>query len=426
MIQASLILPLTLIASLAFGSRLLERSWFAPGAFFALYWMFTCSLAFGSQDLAIKPNGMWWIGLGIALFCLGSSLGTGSLRGRISQPSPLVCEVQLPRLKTLIAINVVLGLIYIYFVLTYFSIDKTPLFMQIILPSVYIAPTLGGMLFAGAKSWKDRAVGLAGVIPEILLCFAFSGRSGLVTVFAFWFSGYFCVQLLMRGTAVALFTRQKISAVLALIFGLFVPGVVILQLLRQVYTPGSLGVSGLVSLYRESVRWDTYPEAWAYMRHAFFGQVVAFSTWFDMAWTDPPTPSPAFLFAGPLTLLGLFDRDGSPMESVEVEYGVPTNVYTPFRPLVDAFSFPGSLLVLFLLGLLMGWAFRRTKERSWKALAFLLIFYADTLIGGCIMFRYNSFILTYATIAFYILFWKPRVASGPKPAPAVRIPEPIA
>lgn len=419
MIQTSLILPLVLIASLAFGSRALERTWFAPGAFFALYWMFTCSLAFGSQELSITSSGMWWIGLGICLFCLGSSFGTGSLRGRLSHPSPLECEVLLPRLKPLIAICVILGLTYIYFVLTYFSIDKTPLFMQVILPSVYIAPTLGGMLFAGARSWKDRSIGLAGVIPEILLCFAFSGRSGLVTVFAFWFSGFFCVQLLMKGTAVALFTRQKITAVLALIFGLFVPGVVILQLLRQVYTPGSLGISGLLSLYKESVRWETYPEAWAYMRHAFFGQVVAFSTWFDMAWADPPIPSPAFLFAGPLTLLGLYDRDGTPMESVEVEAGVPTNVYTPFRPLIDAFSFPGSLLVLFLLGLLMGWAFRRTKERSWKALSVLIIFYADTLIGGCIMFRYNSFILTYAAIAFYIFFGKPSVKADTE-AGAVR------
>lgn len=416
MIQANLIFPLFMIASLAMGSRLIERTWFAPGAFFALYWMFTCSLAFGSKELAINSSGMWWIALGISIFCLGSSLATGSLRNRKPRPALPKSGVLLPRMKPLIVTCIGLGLIYIYFVLTYFSIEKTPLFMQIILPSVYIAPTLGGMLFAGARSWKDQVIGLAGIIPEILLCFAFSGRSGLVTVFAFWFSGYFCVQILIRGTAVALFTRQKIAAVLALIFGLFVPGVVILQLLRQVYTPGGLGVSGLFSLYKESVRWDTYPEAWMYMRHAFFGQVVAFSTWFDMAWADPPIPSPAFLFAGPLTLLGFFDRDGTPMESVEVEHGVPTNVYTPFRPLVDAFSFPGSLLVLFLLGLLMGWAFRRTKERSWKALSVLIIFYADTLIGGCIVFRYNSFILTYAAIAAYILIWKPSMILPAKTA----------
>ena len=107
---------------------------------------------------------------------------------------------------------------------------------------------------------------------------------------------------------------------------------------------------------------------------AAFGHMTVFSQWLAEYTSNPLNPSlGSVTFAGPLEMLGYQRRIPSIFANViDLVAGESSNIYTAFRPLIQDFSFPGSLVVLTLLGLVGGMGFRLVAAGHWSAWPLLI------------------------------------------------------
>jgi hypothetical protein len=214
--------------------------------------------------------------------------------------------------------------------------------------------------------------------------------------------------LLTRGHVPIFGFRRAASAVVA------VATVVLLAVLatnfRQYVHMGTQNWVERAQLFQEETRADRVEGAWLSLRHGVFGHIYAFSYWFDRAYDAPPKPLwGVHFFAGPLSLLGLKERE--PSENFFIEPGVESNVYTLFRIVIEDWGFAGSLVVFFLVGLLVGVAYDRVAHGRLIPQVILCIYYTYVIsIGGHVLV-YNSLILTFTLCAAYLIWLNRRLQS---------------
>ena len=425
--QEALILSIALVG-LAAMLRLLTGTWLHPAAFFALFWSFAgvFPLIFAPQE-PVGANAVAWLIVSSLAVAAGAIAGNGGFKTtRIAEPGA-VPRTELFVLSLILAVAIPLGIgssigflagnsvpfgdlldieklvvasnkgYFIRYAET--GPPRLPLASRGLLPFVYLAPTVGGMLFRlrREKTWKFLA--LTSLLPAVVVTVLQTTKAATLFAICLWLATYFAARL--RQGELAVFTRGHL-----LVAGLF--GALLTAFFFAVQL-ARLAVldSSLLGLVMEKLVTSA------------FGHMTAFSQWLTEYPDQPFAPTlGTYTFAGPLEMLGYGQRiPGIYPTIIELVTGDNTNVYTAFRPLIEDFTMPGALAVLSLLGFVGGVGFRMVAIGRWSAVPLLIAAYTTIMWTPVTWFwLYNS--LTATVLAIGVILFFIRILRGAPRGPA--------
>ncbi|HEY8164938.1 MAG TPA: O-antigen polymerase [Gemmatimonadaceae bacterium] len=417
--------PLLVSAGLigwAAAMRSVTGTWLQPGAFFTLWWCFA-----GIIPLILAPNEpvganamVWLIAASIATSA-GAVVGNIGLRTRLIDKLPAPTDRELKLFGWVLLAAIALGLLSnVMFALTvgvslrdvlsferlvvianqmYFArygdtaAARPPAISQAMLPFVYLAPAIGGVLFVLRREKKWKFLALCSFLPAVAVTVLQTTKAAMLFSLSLWLAGYFATRL--RFGKLAVFTRAHVVTALLGVVSMFAVFFVV-SLARLRSTDVSLANVVFIKLFS-----------------AAFGHMTAFSQWLADYTSSPFAPSLGKItFSGPLEMLGFGQRIPGLFESlVDLVAGDTSNVYTAFRPLISDFTIPGALVILFLLGLVGGVGFRLVAAGSWSGVLLLIVAYVTIFWTPVTWFWiYNS--LTASVVALGILIWFIRLWRG--------------
>lgn len=425
----ALALSIALIA-LAASMRILAGTWLHPGAFFALWWCFA-----GILPLILAPNEvvgpnavLWLLAAGLAVSA-GSVAGNGGFKTRrLALPHPAT-DRELRIFGIVLVIAVLFGIgsnvafltassVSLFDVLdieklvvvsnqAYFrryaevGAPPPPALAQALLPFVYLAPAVGGVLFELRKEKLWKLLALSSYLPAVAVTILQTTKAALLFAIVLWLSSYFATRL--RRGRLSVFTREHLLAA-AIVGGILMTFFFAVGLARLASTDVSLINVVFLKLLTSA-----------------FGHMTVFSQWLSEYWSQPLNPSLGKVtFAGPLEMLGYGERIPGLFDSlVDLVAGETSNIYTAFRPLIQDFTIPGALAVLGALGFVGGVGFRKVAAGEWSGLPFLLISYVTIFWTPITWFWiYNSLTATVVAVGFIVFFI--RLWRGAQPAPITR------
>lgn len=415
-----LVIPLIVVALAA---RYEQYSWFSPGALFALVWT-----AFVVMPLILVPGISVWPGTIIAVMTavsavyIGSVVGRGGLfveldspKGRIRSTDRGVLD-NLPALGLLTALGSAIGLVGVvvlvrsesYSIADLLSFDafsvmarafslaryeqgyNPPVSVRIMTVGMYTAALFGGALFATGRTRGAWTLAFVPFLPALLFMAVLTTRAVFLFQVVLWLSSCMAVSILREGARKVLFTRFR------------------LLLFAVLFLCAAMVVS-LVLMARHGNDFDALVAiAWFQLRGDAVGHLPAFGDWLQVALhREMPLTYGAFTFGGLFEALNIQERfPGIYEENIELQLGgavVETNIYTAFRGLIQDFGVPGALGVLFTLGMLGGWFFRKVAMQRLSSVPFLTIFYALAIwspIGSITV--YNTLLAALAMFSIYI------------------------
>lgn len=401
--------------------RITLRSWLHPGAFFALCWLFLVIFSlsgplFGVEQYRVWDGAVWWIVLTLICVYVGSLVGT-RMAGPVRTPIRIPTSGQeFEYIVPLLAASAVGSVVWPIEAPTFTtSGDHPPLYLQVFLGLHYLGAVLGGLLFAGSREARYRLLALATFLPGLFLAVMMTGRTTVVLLFCYWFTGYFAMMVFVRrGRPVGLFSRGRMLAAVGLIAFLLVIAVVFTQF-RSV--PNDVPIAEKAQRYWSLLEADRLLDSWEWMHSGIFGHVAMFSAYFELAWADPPSwpKFPEQTGAGIYRALGY-----SLPEPLYVDVGgLPTNIFTIFKPPIEDFTMPGALLIFFGWGAMSGWAYRKVQRGSLWPAVLLAHYYANsTNIGGTFL-TYNSQTGTFIIVGLYLWYLETRGPLRPPVATSV-------
>jgi oligosaccharide repeat unit polymerase len=417
------------LVALAILARQIERSWLSPGAFYAGFWAaLTVVTLVLAPELPVSGAGLWWIVLSTFYVVLGSWIAL-RLGGRPAEASCRPTATQ-PALARTVAVLSGVGLLAPWFLLQSqgeslsvlfsasnlaqvgrdFSIARyagsytPPISVNVCIVAIYAAAMLGGCLLGqSSASVRRRAVGLLPLIPVAGVTLVETAKAPLYITLVLLASGF----LITRSGSARLSWRALLLVIAVLAF--VIPGSVLVNLNRY---GGSVSNSLDVSQTTDRI----HNEA--------LGSLPAFTYWFDhgavlqqgqLAWGTSSFFGPSAILTSKPRISGVYS------DYVTFPSGLTSNVYTLYRGLIEDFSLPGSLVVLFLFGLLARLAYVRAKAGGVLAATFLCAFYAVTLWGFVInVFGYDTVIGSLLVFLLYQLI--SQRGRLPRQAAALRAP----
>lgn len=409
------------LALLALFSRVQLRSWFAPGAFFALMWSaFLLLPLIMAPYYEVSTGAVLWIFASVLAVYVGNLVGGGvlltSLNRRQAVPS---AHLYLPQIKCILAVCILLGLGHTlvrmwslgYSMTALLSLDtlakmghefsfarysrgNVPTFLaQFLLIFVFTGPLFGGLLFVSKSTKYSRLLALLSLVPALFAAVVFTTRADILFAGTAWIASYFAGRVFLERNTIRLFTKGYFLVVFLLAPLLVALSVVLHDLFRigtTALAPGDM----LNALLR--------------VRAHFFGYLSAFSWGFQNTWYEDSTPGfGANIMKNIFWRLGLRELPG-PGQLLELGSGGQlTNITTLFSQLIADFTLPGSLLVLFAVGALAGWAYYRVIQGKELYLPILATFYSLTICSFITsIFNYNSIIASFFVFAVYFLVSK--------------------
>ena len=407
----SLVLP-----GMAIWLRMATGTWLHPAALFTMWWSFAAILPIViAPDEPVSPWAVIWIIVASITVSIGAIAGNGGLKTRrsASPPQAGVLEQQLlgwPMLASLVlglgssvafalSSGVVLAdltnlsrLVVVsnqMYVARYAEVGAAapPLSSRALLPFVYLAPVLGGMVFVLLRKWYWKSSALLTMLPAVAVTVLQTTKAAVLFGASLWLCSYFATRLRVGNLKV--FTRRHlvVAAVLGVVVTVFFFAV---GLARLASTDTSLASLVRVKLVT-----------------AAFGHMSVFSQWLDEYWHQLFTPTlGAYTFAGPLELLGFQQRVPGIFGSVvELIAGESSNIYTGFRPLIQDFSIPGALAILGILGFFSGLSFRAVAVGKAGYVPVLIGAYMTMLWTPITWFWiYNSLTATVVAVGLIVLF----------------------
>jgi oligosaccharide repeat unit polymerase len=417
---AALVCSIALIGWAA-AMRAVSGTWLNPSALFALWWCFA-----GILPLIVVPNepvgtnAIFWLLAASIAVCIGAVVGNGGLKTRRNVAAAPATDRELFVFGLILAIATVLGMASnVAFIAgssvsfaDVFDLEKLvvvsnslyvqrydevapspPALSQALLPFVYLAPAIGGILFVLRREKKWKFFALLSFLPSVAVTILQTTKAAVLFSMTFWLSGYFAARL--RAGKLAVFTKGHLltGVIGAAVITLFFFGV---GLARMAST--DLGLLNLVL-----VKLST----------GAFGHMTVFSGWLAEYWKSPFNPSlGTTTFAGPLEKLGYGVRIPGIFPSVvDLVAGETSNIYTGFRPLIEDFTIPGALVVMSLLGFIGGAGYRNVTAGKWSGFPLLLIAYITIVLSPITwLWLYNSLTATVFTVA--LLVWLIRVWRG--------------
>jgi len=402
--------------------RLEVGTWLQPAAFFPLWWCFA-----GISPLILAPhepvgtNAIVWLMAASVAVSLGGIAGNGGLRSRMLVRYQPATDRELRIFGAVLVVSIVFGTISNMAYLTGSGIPLTevldierlvvvsnqlyvaryaetgvaspPAISQALLPFVYLAPAVGGVLFILRKERLWKTLCLFSFVPAIIVTILQTTKAAVIFSLVLWLSGYFAARIRFGRLSVFTWPHLIIAAALALVVTVFFFAV---GLARMASTDIALLNIVLVKLVT-----------------AAFGHMTVFSQWLAEYTSQPLDPGfGQVTFAGPLELFGYQQRiPGIFSNVIELIAGESSNVYTAFRPLIQDFSIPGALVVLALVGFAGGTGFRLVAAGNWSALPLLIGAYYTIVLSPITWFWiYNS--LTATLFAVGLLAWFIRAWRG--------------
>ncbi len=413
--------------------RLVSGSWLHPSPLFAMWWCFAgiLPLIIAPYD-PVSPGTMLWIIAASITVSAGAVIGNGGFRTRIRAYNFEPRKIELQFISAVVLASIVLGLLSSVsfalgsgvslrdmldlqklvvvsnqlYVARYAEPDAIlvapPRLSQALLPFVYIAPAVGGVLFVIRRKWQWKFVGLMSLAPAVAVTILQTTKAAVLFSFTLWVSAYLASRL--RFGKLGLFTKAHVTvgAALGSIATVFFFAV---GLARMASTDTAL---------LEVVRLKLVTAA--------FGHMTVFSQWLGDYWNAPFNPTLGEItFAGPRELLGIQTRvPGVYGSVVDLVAGETSNIFTGFRPLIQDFTIPGALVVLLVLGFIGGVAYRLVTSGQWAAVPVLVAAYMTIFWTPITWFWiYNS--LTATVVGLCLLVWFIRLlrkADGSRASPA--------
>ncbi len=411
-------------------TKLLTRDWFHPAAIFSLAWACFCGagLLLAPENITSSSAALWIL-LNAALVTIGGVAGSAfahsghrlrAVRVAVGPPRLRICAQ--PALRKLTVICIFLGVLFIPLCLRAQGIglgqltslagwgrtamrmtvlryskggQPIPTYIELLLTASYLGPLFGGTLFVWRRKFSDSVLSLLTMLPCAAGFAIQSTKASVLYGATMWTAGYLAARTYQGRQA----SRLRLQALgwIAVTVAMLLPFLAIGDLLR-----GGVGTVSPLHIFLLTARAKTY----------LGGHVPALSQWLDT--TDLSGIQPTF---GRYTFAGLYqyahaaDRvNGIFEESVYITTGV-TNVYTYFRPLIQDYTQPGSLLVMLALAFVGGILYRRALEGKTALVGVLAAYYAATLFGVTSIFNYNSLLLAFV---LYALWWSAPAQSTPQ------------
>jgi oligosaccharide repeat unit polymerase len=377
-------------------------SWLAPGPFYSILWAsFIGSSLIFAPDYKIWPGVVWFF-LMNGMVQIGAALGGGSTKSAASFMRPRLRRwpPSTRALRWTIAICCVLGIVGVQILLrsageglssllnpekvfltgmvfSYLryksSAYREPAGFVIFTMLLYLAGSLAGVLFALSRHLRDRLTAWLIFVPTLLIGITLTTRAPVLLVGINWVSAYLSTVIWYGKRDVHLRLGLRTTARVGIIAAGLVAVYVGLGELRS-------GI-GLVP------RADTHAAAkvgLATAKSAYMGSMAVFSRWFEENWDRVPAPTlGAYTFASALQWLHP-DKDYARFEEQQVSedpHAPTTNVCTIYRVLGEDFTLPGSALLLMLLGLLGGWAYRSVRQGAFQRIPFLAVYYQIAFVS---------------------------------------------
>jgi oligosaccharide repeat unit polymerase len=421
---AALVCSIALIAW-AVLMRALAGTWLQPSAFFALWWCFA-----GIVPLLFAPgehvgvNAMAWLVAASIAVSAGAVAGNYGFRTRKPRILPPPSEAELRVLSLVLTVSLFLGigsgiaslieshvplsamldvqrLVVVsnqfYVARLVETAEPAQGLTRALLPFVYLAPALGGIVFVARRKAGWKLLCIATLIPSVMVTVLQTTKAALLFAVTLWLSGYFTMRLRQGKTVV--FTKGHLA------IGLVLGGLgTILFLGTSLARLGStdLGLIGTAS---------------GKLIGAAFGHMTVLSQWLTEYWTQPFSPTLGKVtFAGPLELVGVGRRIPGLFESlIDLISGDTSNIYTAFRPLIQDFTLPGAIAALVLVGFVGGISFRMVATGNGRAAPVLIGTYATIFWTPITWFWiYNSLTATMIALAVLAFLVRRRRFDSPR------------
>ncbi|GAB1722138.1 MAG: oligosaccharide repeat unit polymerase [Nitrospira sp. CR1.1] len=422
-----LAIPIVLMAGWA---RIEQGSWFAPGAFFSLLWvMYAVGPLMLAPDLEVWPGALVMIWTITLMVYVGTVTGLGqfgqashqvNMTSRNTWPARdrsnnaavslghatmfcgiLGCIAVVALVQSggysigdLLSTDAIAAMAQFFSTARYAEEYRPPAIVQVFLVFMYASALLGGSWFACSTGTYSRVFALFPFVPAMLVTVVQTTRAPLLFQIVFWLSAYWGMKIFQDGPGRPFFTRKSI---------VFVPfaGCVLL-----------LGFS-MVLLVRYGLTLDSLIPVIGprFIRGDVVGYLVAFGEWLRSGRHLDLAPSfGAITFGGIFEILGIKKRVLGIHEDVTDldlgEFSTDTNIYTVFRGLIEDFTLPGTLAILFCIGFVGGTGYRMVARRAVAGLPLLISFYWFALWSPiAAVTTYNTLIVAFFMFAIYVVFW---------------------
>lgn len=413
----------TVLIGLAAAMRAATGTWLHPGSFFTVWWCFTgiLPLLLAPREPVAPHAVVWLIAASIAVSA-GAIVGNGGFKTRRLHSIPAVSKSELSILGLALVLAIIFGMgsniAFMKEMSIAFSdvidIEKlvvasqqayaqkyaepgtapVPVVAQVLLPFVYLAPALGGIVFVLRREKLWRLLAVMSLMPAVSVTILQTTKAAILFAISCWLSGYFATRV--RFGQLRVFTRGHL--LVAAVFGTVLTVFFFFASFARLAST-DLGLIDLVIVKLVT---------------AAFGHMTVFSQWLAEYWHDGLDPSLGTItFAGPLELLGFGQRVPGLFDSlVELVAGQTSNVYTGFRPLIQDWTIPGALAILAVLGFMGGVGFRMITGGQWSGAFYLIATYVTIYWTPITWFWvYNSLtaaVVGVGLILFFVRLWRGR------------------
>ena len=411
-----------LFIPLGIAARLLKRSWLSPGAFFALYWCVTTV-----SPLIFLPNekvSVWavsWIFFSTLAVFFGDLVGALRRKNEEKERENVVFSAsQISFISVIVIFCSIVGMVSFVFIFSTatqnlgasLSVDNfvavarkiahtrytrayKPFLTQFLNMFLYAGPLFGGLLIAVEHRLRYLVIAALPLLPAMLMTAIFMLRGFVIISILLGISSYLATRVLLGCNQ--LFTKRLLISGLAV------------AILLSVIVIGAGFIRKSTSDTRSIV-----VHSYVQIRNSAFSHMAVFSDWFQKRGLTFNIRVPGmYTFAGVFALLGIHKREvGLFTETITLSNGDTSNIYTVFRVLIEDFTPLGSLVILFLIGLIASRIYVRLVQGRARTLPILVAFYASVLWSfvTCIWI-WNSIIAAFVlfTIGFLIMLELPNL-----------------
>jgi oligosaccharide repeat unit polymerase len=395
-------IPTAVLVLLALAARFLSKSWLTPSAFAPMIWSLYIALPLIlAPEYEVSGAAVWLIVLLVFSIQLGAFCGEGNLSvSGQTQAESRFGNAGILRFVLLFAGLALIGAVYLaartlaendlsvsplgilalghILSVARYSGEQEPGIVRVLVTWMYPAGLLGGIAYAFAKTNLHKLGSFAALLSALLLGIIQSTRAPSLITMCCWLSGFLATKsYLTRGTY-RLFTKRLGLAVVSLALagiGLYV-------------------VLDAIRVYKQESVFEVVAD-WSRVKSSGFGHLAVFSEWVKHE-------TPETLGYGATTLAGLFDlvglhvrTTGTYEQSVSLEGGLETNIYTIFRTLIQDFSLVGAILVCFGFGIFSGRAYSKTISGKEPKFGSLAAFFSLLLLSPIISTIYNGLLLAW-------------------------------
>ncbi|WP_353686690.1 O-antigen polymerase [Thermodesulfovibrio sp. 3462-1] len=394
------------------------KSWFAPGAFFALIWTVYTLLPILLTQYDMKPLGVLWIFFMVFVVYLGSAVVTTGIgiNKSVSYPTINMHKYFLNNLRflnVLIILFSILGLGGVVILIISLGKELTVFFslaslskvaneysvlrysdpsyrepgMAILLSSfVYASSFLGGIHYVISLKRYQKFIALFPLIIGVGYSLILSTRASFYFPCILWISSYISIKIFLIKTKFPLFTVRNMI-LLGLLITIITISYIFLQILRW-------GASEINMEYVYS--------ASPFLKSAFLGSPVLFSQWFSEHWSDDIIPTlgaytnPFYKFFG-----GQIMRyESTPLSD---ELGSESTVFTLFRDTIEDYTIFGSIFIFLLYGIFWGYSYKKVIQGKITYLPFLSAFYSIA-VASITKFIFGFTTILFAWVMFFIIW----------------------